>query len=83
MSVEFIDPPLETRYAAKLEIYQDVHKDFYQAKARVQYLGQWLFQLSGELGLLRWNIARQVHDEQLEVFDKDEYFVGEVPDVLL
>jgi hypothetical protein len=70
---------LETQLAAKLELYQAIREDFYSAKHRIEYLGAWLFKLSGELGLLRYQIARQGQNEQLEVFDKDEYYEGELP----
>jgi len=73
MSIEHILAP-EDELNTKLETYQGVHREFYTTRRRLEYLGMWLFQLSGELGILRWKIAQHSRNEQLEVFDKDEYF---------
>lgn len=65
---------LEDQLASKLETYQGVRREFYMQRNRLEYLGKWLLEMSGELGMLRYQINQQSRNEQLEVFDKDLYY---------
>lgn len=78
---EFRPVSLEKQLEIKLELYQDVHRDFYQAKSRIQYLGGWLYRLSVDMARLRYDIQNQTNDEQLKIFNTDEYW--EEQDVVL
>lgn len=64
---------LEEQLETKLAHYQDIHRDFYNHRHQLEHLGESLFRLSGELGLLRYKISCQTKDQQLEAFDKDLY----------
>lgn len=69
---------LEEQLASKLETYQGVRREFYMQRRRLEYLGGWLLQMSGELGMLRYEIGQQQRHQQLEVFDKDLYYENQL-----